>query len=315
MTTNDFLEKWSDLKNQKGYMQRVDPNHPLDFFVGINEKGYDQLVLITVVEPAQMRSSKALDVEKNKRKDGRWATQISSVDSNNQDVFARLCLDLVENTYTSNSEQEGINRVTSRFLAWQKLFASMHETLSISVLKGLTGELNFANYLIEKGISKDKVISAWMGPNGADRDFILNNKWFEIKAISTGKDKVTISSLNQLETDIKGNLIIYFIDEASKIDDKGISILNQINNMREGLSNAPEASRMFEEKLVSLGFVDKKIYNDIYFTLNGIAYYNVNEKFPRLVTENVPSEIVGVKYDLSLVGIEPWKIKEADIWN
>lgn len=68
MTTNDFLEKWSDLKNQKGYMQRVDPNHPLDFFVGINEKGYDQLVLITVVEPAQMRSSKALDVEKIKEK-------------------------------------------------------------------------------------------------------------------------------------------------------------------------------------------------------------------------------------------------------
>ena len=101
----------------------------------------------------------------------------------------------------------------------------------------------------------------------------------------------------------------------SKIDERGISISNQINNMREVLSNAPEASRMFEEKLVSLGFIDKKIYNDIYFTLNGIAYYNVNEKFPRLVTENVPSEIVGVKYDLSLVGIEPWKIKEADIWN
>ena len=31
MKTNDFIEKWSDLRNQKGYMQRVDPKHPLDF--------------------------------------------------------------------------------------------------------------------------------------------------------------------------------------------------------------------------------------------------------------------------------------------
>lgn len=315
MKTNDFIEKWSDLRSQKGYMQRVDPNHPLDFFVGINEKGFDQLALITVIEPAQMRSSKALEVEKNKRKDGKWATQISSVEEENQDIFARLCVDLVENSFHSSSEQEGISRVTSRFLAWQRLFASMHETLPQSVLKGMMGELQFAKYLIQKGLSKDIVINGWIGPNGADRDFIIDNRWYEIKSIATGKDKLTISSLNQLETNIQGNLVVMFVDESSKTDSKAVSVATMIAEMRKMLCDAPEASRKFEEKLISLGYLDKSVYEDIYFVMNGTEYYEVNDTFPRLITENVPVEIVGVRYDLSLVGIEPWKIKEADLWN
>jgi len=315
MKTNDFIAKWSDLRNQKGYMQRVDPNHPLDFFVGINDKGFDQLALITVIEPFQMKSSKALEVEKNKRKDGKWATQISSVERQNQDIFARLCVDLVENSYSSKSEQEGLGKVTARFLAWQKLFATMHESLPKSVLKGLVGELSFASYLIDKGISKDEVINAWMGPNGSDRDFTFIDKWFEIKAISTGKDKVTISSLNQLEIEEQGFLVVSSVDETSSTDPNAISISKLISNMRALLLDAPEATRLFEEKLVNLGYIDKSIYDDMYFIINGVEFFKVDSTFPKLVTANVPSEIVGVRYDLSLAGIAPWKVGDGDIWN
>ena len=37
-----LLTYTKDFKAQKGYMQRLDPSHPLDFFIGINEKGYDE---------------------------------------------------------------------------------------------------------------------------------------------------------------------------------------------------------------------------------------------------------------------------------
>ena len=315
MKTNDFISKWDDLRSQKGYMQRIDPSHPLDFFVGINEKGYDQLALITVLEPFQMQSSKALEVEKNKRKDGKWATQISSVEKTNQDIFARLCVDLVEISHEATSEQEGLSRVTARFLAWQKLFAKMQETLPKSVLKGLVGEIIFAKKLIEKGFSKDDVINAWMGPAGADRDYILNNYWYEVKAISTGKDKVTISSLNQLETDLSGNLVIMNVDESAKTDDFAFSVAELIAEMRGILNDAPNASHVFEQKLVNVGYMDKKNYEEIYFSVGNISYYMVDDTFPRLVTEKVPAEIVGVRYELSLVGIEPWKVGENEVWN
>lgn len=315
MKTNEFISKWDELRKQKGYMQRLDPQHPLDFFIGINESGYDQLALITFTEPAQMKSCKALEVEKNKRKDGKWATQISSVEKSNQDIFARLCVDLVENSYISKSEQEGISRVTARFLAWQKLFSRMQDTLPKSVLKGLVGELIFAKYLIGKSISKDNVMNAWMGPNGADRDFVLDDQWYEIKAIATGKDRVTISSLNQLETNLKGHLVITYIDDSSKTDIHAFSVAGLVAEFRDVLNDAPEANRIFEEKLVSVGYLDKSAYEEIYFIVGNTDYYCVNDTFPRLVTETVPTEIVGVKYDLSIVGIESWKVGEDNLWN
>ncbi len=315
MKTSDFISKWDDFRNQKGYLQRLDPKHPLDFFIGINEKGFDELVLFTDIEPVQMKSSKALEVEKNQRKDGKWATQIASVEKDNQEIFARLCVDLVENSYHALSEQEGLSLVAMRFLSWQRLFATIHDTLSISVLKGLFGELEFGKYLMNKGISKDEVLQGWQGPDGADRDFIFANQWFEIKAISTGKDKVTISSLNQLETELPGYLVVINVDESSKTDPIAISVSDFISETRQRLIDAPAASRLFEDKLISIGFIDKSAYNDIYFRIGSKYYYQVRDDFPRLVTEKVPSEIVSVRYDLSIAGIEPWKTSEETIWN
>ncbi len=315
MKTVDFICKWDDFRNQNGYLQRLDPSHPLDFFIGISEKGYDELVLFTEIEPYQMRSSKALEVDKNKRKDGKWATQIASVYKENQEIFARLCVDLVESSYNVTDEKEGFSRVASRFLAWQRLFATMHETLPMSVLKGLMGELKFIELLMDRGYSKDDVIKAWQGPDGADRDFVINNIWYEIKAISTGKDKVTISSLNQLETDIPGYLVVKNIDESSKMDATALSVKEMVSNVRKLIEDAPEASRIFEEKLVSLGYLDKPAYEEIYFVLGPSRYYKVSDDFPRLITEKVPTEIVGVRYDLSIAGIEAWKTEEDILWN
>lgn len=314
MKTTDFIVKWDDFRQQKGYIQRLDPEHPLDFFVGVNEKGFDELVLITSIEPYQMKSSKALEVEKKKRKDGRWATQISSIERENKEIFARLCVDLVESSFFVSNEKEGLSKVTSRFMAWQRLFASMHETLPKSVLKGLIGELRFAEYLFDNGFSKDEVINAWQGPNGGDRDYVLGDRWFEIKTVSTGKDTITISSLNQLETSLKGFLTIISVDESSKMDSQAFSISFAIEKMRKFLSDAPEARRIFEEKLVSVGYLDKQAYNDIYFRIGDMYYYEVRHDFPRLVTENVPAEIVAVKYDLSKAGIETWKVEEDRLW-
>ena len=71
MKTSDFRQKWDDFKNHNGYLQRLDPNHPLDFFIGISKSGYEELALVTDIEPAKLSSSKELIVEKKIRKDGK----------------------------------------------------------------------------------------------------------------------------------------------------------------------------------------------------------------------------------------------------
>lgn len=315
MKTSDFLDKWNEFHGQNGYLQRLDPNHPMDFFIGVSNKGYDELALITVIEPARLTPSKALEVKKGIRKDGKWATQIYSIEKENQEIFARLCLDLVECSQNCKSEAEGLSNVTRRYLAWQRLFAKFKETLPISVLKGLVGEIDFAKTLIRKGISKDDVIAGWVGPDGADRDFIMPSAWFENKAIATGKDRVTISSLNQLETDINGFLTIVCVDESASTDPKAFSVKNYIDEFRVELADAPEAVSLFEQKLISVGYIDKKSYEDIFFVKGERTFFKVNNTFPRLMTENVAPEIVSAQYDLSIAGIRPWKIGDDQIWN
>lgn len=315
MRTRDLRDRWNELHGQNGYLQRLDPNHPLDFFIGVSQKGYDELALFTTIEPAKLTSSKALEVEKGIRRDSRWATQIYSIKHENQDIFAKFCLDLVECSRNCQSEAEGLSSVTRRYLAWQKLFARLKETLSTTVLKGLIGELDFARVLISHGYSKDDVIASWCGPNGADRDFVLPQAWYENKAISTGKSKVSISSLNQLETENEGYLTVIYVDEAASTDPNAFSVQKYIDEFRSLLSDSPDAVQVFEQKLVSIGYIDKTVYENIFFVKGNREYYRVEETFPRLITKNVSPCIVAVQYDLSISGIQPWKVKEEEVWN
>lgn len=317
MKTSDIKEKWHQFRNEKGLFQRVDPNHPMDFFIGISDSGFDALALLTTLEPPLIKSSKALEITKNKRtaKDNKWVTQICSVDNKNQDIFAKLCLDLVESSQNISTEEEGMKLVTQRFLAWQKLFASIHMGLPGHVLKGLVGELSFAVEVLSQHYSWDEIITAWQGPDGADRDFVFLDKWFEVKSVATGKDKVTISSLNQLESNVIGYLVKYDIDESSATDPDAISVTEVVNHMRELLNAFPNAYLLFEQKLVSIGYIDRPEYDSVFFVHKNPIYFCVDTLFPRLVPNNVPAEIVGVKYDLSLVGIDPWRKDENVIWN
>ena len=315
MKTNEIKEKWKEFRNQKGYVQRIDPHHPMDLFIGISDKGYDELVLFTYLEPAMIKSSKALEITKNKREDGKWAIQICSMDSNNQDIFARLCVDLIESSQHVKTEREGLDLITKRFLSWQRLFASINAVLPKSVLKGLVGELSFALDILSKRYSWNEIITSWQGPEGADRDYILHEKWFEIKAVSTGKDKLTISSLNQLEAPDDGYLVKFDVDESSATDPNAISITGLINEVRSILDQYPDVLALFEQKLVNIGYIDKTEYDSIFFVHSKPTYYFVNNNFPKLTSLIVPVEVVGASYDLSLAGIDPWRKEEAEVWN
>lgn len=315
MNIDDIKKKFIAFHEQKGYLQRLDPSHPMDFFVGINEKGNDELVLLTTIEPAQLKSSTALEVEKNVRKDGRWATQIASLESENQDIFASLCLDLVASSYTAETEKKGLDCVIKRFLAWQRLFANLKNDLSKSVLKGMIGELSFLIEIAEKMGSWNVALNGWQGPDGADRDFVFQTQWYEIKSISTGKDKVTISSLNQLEDENEGCLIVYNVDETSNTDPCAITVNELVKRIRDILADSPVELQLFNQKLVSLGYISKQTYDSIFFALKDREIYAVDNDFPKLITSSVPREIVSVRYDISLAGIEKWKRTEEEVWN
>lgn len=314
ISTNDLMEKWKAFKTQEGMLQRLDPKHPMDFFIGINGNGNNELVLITTIEPIQLKSSDSFEVEKNIRKDGRWATQIALTKKENEDIFSRFCLELVEVSAHANNEKEGLISIVRRFMAWQRLFANHNNDLSVNVIKGLIGELVFLKKASEH-YGWETALTAWTGPDGADRDFIFAEKWFEIKAVSTGKDGVTISSLNQLENPSPGDLLIFRIDETVATDASAISVVDLIEEVRQSIIDNPVWTQKFDEKLISLGYIKKKTYETLYFSIGEFNCYCVDDTFPRLITNDVPPEVISVKYELSIPGLDRWKVDEENLWN
>lgn len=310
MRIDDLHNKWNSVPTSDSAYKRVDDEHILDIFLGKDTSNSRELLLVSDIEPAKMRPSKSMDIIKGVRKDGRWATQIKLLKKDEEEVFTHLCWDLIENSRTAKSKTTSLELFIARFLKWQKLMEGGSEILSDEIIKGIIGELFFAKNVLFLRYNYDVIFSAWLGPDGSDKDFVFEDTWAEIKAIKTGKTSITISSMEQLSSKNIGTLVVATVDNTSSADANGFSFANLINEFRERLSACPSALFDYESKLFDLGYVDRKEYYDRYYVFYGFRFYRVGDDFPKLKRETIPNEIVKVKYDIALSEINEFEILE-----
>ena len=96
------------------------------------------------------------------------------------------------------------------------MFKKVSCSLSNEKEQGLFGELYFLDkYMIPK-YGVDNSINAWTGPLGYNKDFSINNTWYEIKTIGVNSTCINISSLSQLSSDIPGILTILGLKKMSE---------------------------------------------------------------------------------------------------
>ncbi len=309
MKINEFYSRWRSLDFVRGTYQRIDSEHPLDFYIGKDAENLKELVLVTEYEPSKMKSSKSVEVVKGKRIDGSWAVQIKLINPEHEDVFIHLCWDLIESSRGVSNKLQGLETVISRFVKWQKLMEYGSGGLTDEVIKGIVGELTYAKNVLMNKYDPDAIVSSWLGPDGSDRDFVFEKTWTEVKAISTGKQTVSISSIEQLDTSEEGLLAVVTIDETSPSDQNGFSFASIINDFKSLLNASPEALFRFEEKLVSLGYYDRKDYEEKFFTFGGFRFFKVDSTFPKLTRATIRNEIAKVKYDILLTALVNWEIE------
>ena len=70
----------------------------------------------------------------------------------------------------------------------------------------------------------------------------------------------------------------------------------------------PVAEMKFEQKLINVGYMDKDVYKNSYFTVSDPEFYKVSDNFPRLTPENVPVQIIKARYEISLASIAEWRV-------
>jgi hypothetical protein len=112
-------------------------------------------------------------------------------------------------------------------------------------------------------MSNNGVIDAlrsWTGPDFNDRDFIFSDHWVEIKTKSLSSDTITISSIEQLDVNEEGYIVVYSIDKTSYDDERGFCLMDKVNELRKIIGSDFYALSIIENKLLLYGYSDNNDY-------------------------------------------------------
>ena len=207
--------QWENtLKIERGYTF-VD-TAPLECHIGYDEELRRTLLILCKRKMKIPSSSKTVEINQRKRKDGRFNLSLSLLSENETAVFIEMCRDLLSFTEGAQDESEALKNFWQRYKHWQNLFATAKDDLlSDERQRGLIGELLFLREQITDGRPLKEAVAGWLGPFKEHQDFSYGETWYEIKTISEQAEKVRIPSLEQLSLKTPGELIVYRLGKTS----------------------------------------------------------------------------------------------------
>ncbi len=291
---------------------RLDPEYPFSIFAGVDDSGNVLLAIGVDTRPPNISvKTQALDYFRQQRAGGSWLMVLRLIRSGLDPVFGRLCQDLVDAAASVPSQAALIKLFRERLTLWQKLFQQGNNgCLDKYQIKGLMAELLSLEYLLtEKPGTMTETTMAWTGPLGADQDFIFGDRAIEIKAISPSSDKVSISSVEQLEALVPMQLWIYVLRESTLGEQDCICLIELAARIESLLSGCAEGLATFRERLLAAGYIEQESYESACFNVMAINKYFVSDSFPRLIGKGLPLGVSDISYSISISAIDPFKIE------
>lgn len=306
LTISQLNKIWQDASKTVGGFLLADNEHPIEFHLGY-DNGQRCFIVMNSGKIEDIVSSKAItakNIMTGNTKSLLFLLRYESL----EDIFSNLCWDLI--TYTKQSSNPIVDLI-GRFNSWQKLLQKLPNNLmSANAQKGLIGELLYLERLIDRDGEK-VAFESWVGPDGCDQDFLLDDSWTEVKTTTISSDSIHISSLEQLDRDDFGKIVVYFMDKVDSPNKSTITLGEIFERVYAKLKDSQYVDSLIC-KTSKIGFDVKKIekYKTIHFKLVGNNCYAVKEEFPRLIKSNIPNGIISASYSISLSSINSYKIEE-----
>ena len=290
------------------YFSRIDDEHILDLHIGLDEKGRKSIELRSMFKPVKVTGTSAIDVTQYTKPEYN-TIRFSLKDDDMSGLFYKFCEDIIEQTKDLKNEKDGYKAITTRFFQWKKMFVLSKNTfLTEPEIMGMIGEILFLRGPLADEIGLSEALKSWSGQELTHKDFSCSDKWYEVKTISRGNTTVRISSLEQLDSDKNGELIVYSLEKMSPAYN-GISLNKLILETRQMFLSADDADT-FLAKVAMQGYEYNNYYDDFVFEVSGLTRYKVTDQFPKLTHANVPKEITKANYDLALAEIMSFSTKE-----
>lgn len=301
----ELSKKFQQGENRHTY-QRIDEDYQVNFFVGYNDSGKMSMILTESGRDVRVKSSNLIDVNLNRREDGKLALSFDLMDQSYASMFLVFCKDMIV-----VCEREGRNRAIEsaivRWNYWLKMFGKKRDKyLEKSVVKGLIGELMIMKEYLIPLYGYEQAITGWMGPQSGHKDYEIGETWYEIKTTTAGATEVTINSAEQLDSTLEGHLGVVRLDDASPISNTSLNLNEVIIDVMDCIE-LPEIMDLFRAKLDLLGYESDEYYNDFAFVYSGFDLYSIKDSFPRITRNELYTAIGNVQYSLLLGAIENFK--------
>ena len=288
-----------------GYFKLIDRDHPLSLYIGADRDGHYAIEYRGDFNPIKVKSSTAIGVMHYDDVPQK-SLVFSLLDSSMLSTFCAFCEDLVETSRSATDNKSGYALLVNRFYGWKKMFHQSKDLLDEKRIMGLIGELTFLDQKMIPRYGKSKALGSWTGSEKTKKDFSLDETWYEIKSITAGKPVVGISSYEQLDSDLPGNLIVYQLEKMSQ-EYNGINLNKLVKQIYKEL-DVDELKDLFLQKLSDAGYSFESVYDSYIYEIYEESTYEVCRSFPCLRRDEKHDAISQVKYDLLLAKIDKFKI-------
>lgn len=297
-----------DKFSNANFFSRINNLHPLEIHLGLDEKGRKAIELRAPFSPRKVIGTAAIAVNQY-RKENYNTIRFSLCNEEISGLFYKFCEDLIEETADTKCAADGYMIIVNRFFQWKKLFVpSKGNLLSEAEIMGLIAEILFLKLTLIPKFGSAYAIQSWSGQELTHKDFSFDDTWVEIKAIKSGKPTVRISSLEQLESEYVGQLVVYLLEKMSTAY-YGITLNRLILETRNIITTA-DLQDQFMSKVALQGYEYNNYYDDFVYEISDVKRYQVLDGFPRLTAQCVNPAIKMVTYEISLSDISQFEISD-----
>lgn len=287
--------------------KRVGDTHPVNLYYGKDEHGRNAIEFSgQFIINRKIHSSVVIEITHYNNPDGGKSIVFSLLDNKLLRPFCDFLNSMIEATSQySLSNQDAYHAVCEVYFIMQKMFRSNTDILSEVEIKGLIGELLFLRDRLFSEIGETKAIGAWSGAEKTRKDFALDHDWYEIKTIDYGKDTVHISSIEQLDSPIKGALVIFQVERMAE-EYIGLTLNKLVTHILSLIPSVNDKD-IFTSKLQDAHYSFHPKYDEFVYELRAVDEYQVTEDFPRITRANISTAIAKASFDLTIAEILPYK--------
>jgi hypothetical protein len=302
--------KTKPIKADRFRLTRIERESRFDIYAGVDAASFLLLAIgIQVRPPSITTDASAFDYFRQQRKDGSWLMVLRLRRDGLESVFGRLCQDLVDAAEGVADENALVIFFRERLNLWKELFQNGEiGFLQTHEIKGLIAEMLVLELLLRGGRRNAyETVSGWVGPLGADQDFIYAERAIEVKAVGLGADSISIASLEQLDCKVLIHLILATLRTATP-GERGAIGLNTLAARIEGIiAESSDALIIFKKRLLEARYVEHEFYETVLFEPISIVAYSILDTFPKLIRNMVSASIVSASYSIGINSIANFK--------